>query len=67
MTASSFRCGTSTHCGLKVSPDQLTRFGLTHTFETYEGDHSNHVADRLEQKVLPFFSQQLAFEAPRTH
>jgi S-formylglutathione hydrolase len=51
----------------RVFEEALTRFGLTHTFETYEGDHSNHVADRLEQKVLPFFSQQLAFEAPRTH
>jgi len=51
----------------RVFEEALTRFGLTHTFETYEGDHSNHVADRLEQKVLPFFSQQLAFETPRTH
>jgi S-formylglutathione hydrolase FrmB len=51
----------------RLFEEALTRFGLTHTFETYEGDHSNHVADRLEEKVLPFFSQQLAFETPRTH
>jgi len=37
----------------------LTDFGITHTFETYEGDHTNRVPDRIEQKVLPFFSKNL--------
>ena len=35
---------------------------LAHTFETYEGDHSSRIPQRLEEKVLPFFSQQLSFE-----
>jgi hypothetical protein len=39
----------------------LTDFGVTHTFETYEGDHTNRVVERIEQKVLPFFSTQLSF------
>ncbi len=39
----------------------LTQFDIVHTFETYEGDHTNHVKDRFEQKVLPFFSANLAF------
>ena len=39
----------------------LTDFGVTHTFETYEGDHTNRVVERIEQKVLPFFSSQLTF------
>jgi len=39
----------------------LTRLGVTHTFETYEGDHNNRVKERFESKVLPFFSQNLAF------
>jgi hypothetical protein len=34
---------------------------IPHTFETYEGDHSNHLKDRIEQKVGPFFSQHLVF------
>jgi len=51
----------------RVFEEALTRFGLTHTFETYEGDHSSRIPQRLEQKVLPFFSQQLSFEAPRAH
>jgi S-formylglutathione hydrolase FrmB len=41
----------------------LTLFGISHTFETYEGDHVNHILDRFEQRVLPFFSQQLVFQA----
>lgn len=40
----------------------LTRLGIEHTFETFEGDHSNHLHDRIEQKVLPFFSKYLVFQ-----
>jgi S-formylglutathione hydrolase len=47
----------------KVFVEALTRFGLQHTFETYDGDHGNRIPQRLEEKVLPFFSQQLTFEA----
>jgi S-formylglutathione hydrolase FrmB len=43
----------------------LTRLGVPHTFETYEGDHTNHVKDRWELRVLPFFSQNLSFTAPK--
>jgi enterochelin esterase-like enzyme len=39
----------------------LTSLGVTHTYETYEGDHTNHVKDRFEQKVLPFFTAHLVF------
>ncbi len=39
----------------------LTQFDIAHTFETYEGDHTNHVKDRFEQKVMPFFSANLSF------
>lgn len=42
--------------------DALTRFGVVHTFETYEGDHSNRVPQRLEERVLPFFSKHLSFD-----
>ena len=41
----------------------LTRLGITHTFETYEGDHNNRVKERFETKVLPFFSGNLTFPA----
>jgi S-formylglutathione hydrolase FrmB len=39
----------------------LTQLGIQHTFETYEGDHTNHVRDRFEQKVMPFFTANLSF------
>jgi len=50
--------------GLAASNKQmdqiLTDFGVKHTFETYEGDHTNRVVERIEQKVLPFFSKNLS-------
>jgi enterochelin esterase-like enzyme len=38
----------------------LTRSGVKHAYETYEGDHGNRIAARFETQVLPFFSKQLA-------
>jgi S-formylglutathione hydrolase FrmB len=45
--------------------DVLSRYGIAHTFETYEGDHGNRIPQRLEEKVLPFFSTHLSFDQPR--
>ncbi len=42
--------------------DVLTGYGVEHSFETYEGDHTNRVAERYGQHVLPFFSRVLDFE-----
>lgn len=39
----------------------LTRAGVRHTFETYDGNHTNRIALRLASRVLPFFSQTLDF------
>ena len=39
----------------------LTKAGVTHTFETFEGDHNGQVGLNFATKVLPFFSDQLAF------
>jgi S-formylglutathione hydrolase len=49
----------------QVLVDTLKRFGVAHTFETYEGDHGNRIPQRLEEKVLPFFSNTLSFEQRR--
>ena len=43
----------------------LTQIGVPHKFETYEGDHTNHVKDRFEANVLPFFSENLKISAAR--
>jgi enterochelin esterase-like enzyme len=37
----------------------LTRAGVKHSYETYEGDHTNRVPLRFEKQVLPFFSEKL--------
>jgi S-formylglutathione hydrolase len=51
--------------GNRLLDEGLTRFGVVHTFETYEGDHNNRIPQRLEEKVLPFFSNTLSFEPRR--
>ena len=38
----------------------LTRLGVAHKFETYEGDHGNRITARFAAKLLPFFSENLA-------
>ena len=43
----------------------LTEFAVPHSFETYDGDHVNHIAERFEQNVLPFFSRHLDFRTGR--
>ena len=52
-----------TQDGLAAANQQMdqifTNFGISHTFETYDGDHTNRVVERIEQKVLPFFSKNL--------
>jgi S-formylglutathione hydrolase len=40
----------------------LTDHGVPHTAEIYPGDHVNGVDQRLETKVMPFFSAHLAFK-----
>ena len=56
-----------TQDGLAASNRQLdqamTTFGIKHTFETYEGDHTNRVPQRFEENVFAFFSKALALNA----
>lgn len=40
----------------------LTSYGIAHQFEIYDGDHVNHIADRIRGKVVPFFSRNLLFD-----
>jgi hypothetical protein len=37
-----------------------TCYGVTHTFEIYEGNHVNRTSERMGKQVLPFFSANLA-------
>ena len=38
----------------------LARYDIPNTFEVYDGDHTNRMAERVETKVLPFFSKHLS-------
>jgi len=37
----------------------LEAYGIVHGYEIYDGDHVNHIEERLVKKVFPFFDQQL--------
>jgi enterochelin esterase-like enzyme len=43
--------------------EALEKYGIAHTFEVYSGTHTSRVADRFQNHVLEFFSQNLCFEA----
>ena len=43
----------------KLMTRELTRFGVTHSYTLYEGDHGNRVAPRFREFVLPFFAAHL--------
>jgi hypothetical protein len=53
--------------GLRVDSgklhDVLDRYGIVNTFEVYVGTHTSKVADRFQNHVMPFFSQNLCFQA----
>jgi enterochelin esterase-like enzyme len=39
----------------------LTGYQLAHDWESYEGDHLNRIAERIEKVLLPFFAKHLVF------
>jgi S-formylglutathione hydrolase FrmB len=47
---------------LAAMDSALTKAGVRHTFETYDGDHNNRVAERMVTRFLPFFSRALVFD-----
>lgn len=53
--------------GLRVDTaklhDVLDKYGIANSFEVYGGTHTSKVADRIQNHVIPFFSQNLCFQA----
>ncbi|GAB3962043.1 alpha/beta hydrolase family protein [Spirosoma harenae] len=43
----------------KILDQVLMNYHINHTYEEYEGDHINRIGERIEQKMLPFFSKHL--------
>jgi len=42
--------------------DVLDKYRITNSFELYQGNHTNKVADRFQNHVMPFFSRNLCFK-----
>jgi S-formylglutathione hydrolase FrmB len=47
---------------IKTLDQELSKYGIKHFFEIYEGDHINRVSERIQTKMLKFFSENLSFE-----
>ncbi len=50
---------------IKTLDQILNGYKIPHAFEIYDGNHTNHVAERIETKALPFFSKNLSFDQGR--
>jgi enterochelin esterase-like enzyme len=46
----------------KKLQEVLDAYQIDHLYERYEGDHINRIAERIETKALPFFSEHLVFQ-----
>ena len=44
--------------------EELKRLGVPHHSELYEGDHFNHLNERMATRVFPFFSRVLVGASP---
>src|SRR5262249_55464809 len=45
--------------------DVLDKYGIVNSFEVYSGTHTSKVADRFQNHVVPFFSQNLNFQTSK--
>jgi S-formylglutathione hydrolase len=46
--------------------EAMTRLTIPHSYEEYDGDHTNKVGERIERNLLPFFSKNLVSPANPT-
>jgi enterochelin esterase-like enzyme len=42
--------------------EMLDKQGIANTWATYDGTHTNHIAERFDEVVLPFFAQHLTMK-----
>ncbi|WAC15238.1 alpha/beta hydrolase [Dyadobacter pollutisoli] len=45
---------------IKILHQILDNYKIEHSYEEYQGDHLNKIGERIEQKMLPFFSKNLS-------
>jgi enterochelin esterase-like enzyme len=48
--------------GVQAMDTTLTAYKIAHTYETYDGNHTNRIEVRFEKQVLPFFAANLSFQ-----
>lgn len=48
------------NASIKVLDEQLNKYGIKHQYESYNGTHVDHIAERIKLKVVQFFSDNLA-------
>lgn len=46
--------------GAQETAARLSQAGISNTLEVFQGDHGNHLEQRITQRMLPWMSQQLA-------
>ena len=46
---------------VRTLDQMLASYNIAHTMEIYSGNHVNRIMDRVEQKMMPFFSKNLEF------
>jgi enterochelin esterase-like enzyme len=40
----------------------LDAYNIPHLYESYQGNHTNRIGERIQTKTLPFFSEHLSFD-----
>jgi len=50
---------TNIAASLKVLDAELNKYNIAHSFEIYDGTHTSRIAERIENKMLKFFSDNL--------
>ena len=45
--------------GARETAERLSEAGISNTLEVYQGDHGNHVGDRISERMLPWMSQEI--------
>jgi S-formylglutathione hydrolase len=50
---------------VKTLDGVFNNYQLPHISEIYEGTHTDRIAERIETKMMPFFSKNLIFDGKR--
>ena len=46
--------------GAQETSQRLSQAGISNTLEVFQGDHANHLTQRIRGRMLPWISQQIA-------